>query len=265
MTMIDADNICDDLQKIRSKSPLIHNITNFVTMDIMANSLLTLGASPIMAHASSEIEEVVKAVQGININIGTLEDSWIKAMIKTATIAKDKKIPVVLDPVGAGFTQYRTQAALALLDMQVITVVRGNASEILSLVSGENITKGVDNNENDINKVADAAKHLSSAFNTIVVITGQRDYIICNEEVITVEYGHSWMSKVTGMGCALSSVIAAFLAVNNNYFRASVNAVSMFGIVGQLVADFSAGPASFKTNFIDKLHNITSMEIKNTL
>ncbi|MFV9875032.1 MAG: hydroxyethylthiazole kinase [Rickettsiales endosymbiont of Dermacentor nuttalli] len=265
MIIIDPDNIWNDIQKIKSMSPLVHNITNFVTMDIMANSLLAIGASPIMAHAHEEIEQITKSVQAININIGTLEEYWIKTMIQVAVIAKDQKIPIVLDPVGAGFTKYRTQITLELLNTRAITVIRGNSSEILSLVHNKIITKGVDSNEENINDTLGAAKYLSKKFNMIVVVTGKVDYIIENEKVIKVEHGHLLMSKVTGMGCTLSSIIAAFLSINSNYFAAIIHAVTMFDIIGELVANDSVGPASFKTNFIDKLYNITLMDIKNIL
>jgi hydroxyethylthiazole kinase len=257
-------NLFTTIQAIKDIRPLVLNLTNQVTIDFIANGLLALGASPVMSCALEELEEMINLAASVVINIGTLNENQVKVFKSAVSIASkfDKKI--IIDPVGAGATCYRTNIILDLLESNKIDVIKGNASEIMAIAGREVITKGVDSN-NTTEEAIDAAKFLAAKYQTCIVISGIKDFIINKDSIECCEFGDSIMSKVTGMGCLLSSIIAAFCAVEKNNFTASVKAVTFFGIVGELVANYNNFPASFKINFIDKIYNIQQDEINSKL
>jgi len=256
--------IWQDILKIRATSPLIHNITNYVVMNTTANALLAIGASPVMAHAIEEVEEMAGLAQALVINIGTLSSPWIEAMLNAGKEAHRRKIPIVLDPVGCGATQFRTRTVQKLIDEIHPTVIRGNASEIKSLIDSGQGTKGVDSMHHP-DEVFNDARSLSLSVDCVVSISGPVDLIVQGDELVRIENGHPMMTKVTGMGCTSSAITAAFLAINNSPIQAAAHAMAVMGIAGEFAARQSIGPGSFQVNFLDFLYCMNEAEIMQNL
>jgi hydroxyethylthiazole kinase len=259
-----AQHIWKDVEAIRSQRPLIHNITNYVVMNTTANALLAVGASPVMAHAVEEVEEMVELAAGLVLNIGTLSASWIESMRKAAERARGLRIPVVLDPVGAGATRLRTATARRLLEETPPTIVRGNASEIRALALGEGGTKGVESRLAS-NDAFEAAKNLAQRYRCVVSVSGATDIITDGTAVARVMNGHPMMSRVTGMGCIASAMIGAFAAVNPDVFRAAVHGMAVMGIAGEIAAERAEGPGGFQIHFIDALFNLKPGDVDGLL
>lgn len=250
-----------NLKKIRENQPLIHNITNFVVMNFTANVLLSLGASPVMAHAPNEVEEMVGFAGALVLNIGTLTDDWISSMILAGKTAFARKIPVILDPVGAGATKLRTDSAKQIIDEVKPTVIRGNASEILSLRNRDSKTKGVDS----IHSVEDAAETaliLAGELGTTLAITGPTDLVTNGDRVIRVQNGHPLMGKVTGTGCSATAVIGAFSSVDSDPVRATATALAFFGLAGEMAAKKASAPGSYMVALIDALYEMTPENLR---
>ncbi len=226
--MITGKDVAMLLEKIRSEKPLVHNITNFVVMNYTANALLACGASPVMAHAYNEVAEMTSLSKSLVINIGTLENEWINSMIIAAGVATQKGLPIVLDPVGAGATTLRTQTAKKILQSANISVIRGNASEVLALADTNAKTKGVDS-LHGVDDAIDTAKMIAQQYHCVVAITGPTDIITDGNITIKVHNGHKLMSYVTGTGCTATALIAAFCAVDSNYVKATAAALAYFG------------------------------------
>jgi hydroxyethylthiazole kinase len=257
-------NVWNDIEKIRESSPLIHNITNYVVMNNTANALLSLGASPVMAHAIEEVADMAQIASALVINIGTLSEHWIEAMKVAMQTARLRNIPIIVDPVGAGATKFRTATVKELFKIAKPSVIRGNASEIMALLDTSIQTKGVDSSHSS-DKAELAAKNLAEHYKCLVVVSGEIDIITNGNETIFIDNGHSMMPKVTGLGCTATALTGAFCAVNDNYLQACANAMALMGICGQLAVQDSNGPASLQLNFIDKLYNITQEEVAKTL
>lgn len=262
--MITAETVARDLEKIRNQAPLVHNITNFVVMNLTANALLSLGASPVMAHAVDEVEEMVGLASAVVINIGTLSQPWVEAMEKAIKAAEKGAKPVILDPVGAGATAYRTSTAKKLLASGPVAILRGNGSEIKSLVDTGSRTKGVDSLESP-EAAVEAGRLLSSEFNCVVSISGPVDVVVKEDKTIRIANGHHFMPRVTGLGCTASAITGAFAAVNPNYLEAAAGAMAVMGICGELAAEAARGPASFEISFLDWLHLVGEKEIATRL
>jgi hydroxyethylthiazole kinase len=257
----DGNSIWLNILRIREENPLIHNITNFVVMNTTANALLAIGASPVMAHAIEEVEEMVGHARALVINIGTLSASWVRAMVQAGKEAQRLKIPVVLDPVGCGATQFRTDATQELMREISPAIIRGNASEIRSIVCNSAGGKGVDSIDTP-GEVIDEARVLSSSTGSVVSISGPMDLIVEGARVARVYNGHPMMSRVTGMGCTASAITGAFAAVHSSYFEAAVQAMAVIGVAGEIAAERSAGPASFQMHFLDTLYQIGESDIE---
>jgi hydroxyethylthiazole kinase len=253
-----------DILKIRSEAPLIHNITNYVVMNVTANALLSLGASPVMAHAQEEVEEMTSHAKALVLNLGTLSAPWIDAMLKAGQAAVNAGIPIVLDPVGSGATQFRTQTAKMLIQKVSPSIIRGNSSEIRSLILDEQCTKGVDSIHAP-EQTIEEARLLSGQHGCVVSISGATDVIIERETTIRVFNGHSIMPRITGMGCIATSLTAAFAAVNPSRLHAAANAMALMGIAGEMAAEKSNGPASFEIAFLDALYTIRESDIQSRL
>ncbi|TBW39235.1 hydroxyethylthiazole kinase [Siculibacillus lacustris] len=249
------------LAALRLARPLVHNITNYVAMDLSANVLLAIGASPAMVHAIEEVEEFVAFSGALVINIGTLSAPWIDAMVAAAAAARRKGIPWVLDPVGAGATTLRDRAVARLM-AEKPTVVRGNASEILAVAGAAGAAaKGVDSG-NSSDEARAAAVALARASGAVVVVTGAVDVITDGTRLVALADGDPLMTRVTATGCALSAVVAAFLAGPSDAFAAAVAAVAVYGVAGRLAAfDADGGPATFRTAFVDRLARIGAEEV----
>jgi len=253
-----------NFQTVKAKSPLIHNITNYVVMNTTANALLAIGASPVMAHAIEEVEEMVRIANAVVINIGTLSPKWIEAMKLTLKEANRLNKPVVLDPVGAGATNYRNRTIVELLETGSFSVIRANASEIIAMVSSINNTKGVDST-NTADQALESAEYLSKKSGNVICISGKTDIIVSDKKQLRIYNGHEMMSKVTGLGCTATAVIGAFLGVVDDTFMATVSAMAVMGVAGELAANSSAGPGSLQLNLLDKFYTMTEDEFTKTL
>lgn len=248
------------LSLVREKSPLVHNITNFVVMNNTANALLALGASPIMVHAKEELADVLNICNSLLINIGTLSKEWALSMIKAAEIVKELQKPWVLDPVGAGISNLRNETLQLLLEINP-TVIRGNASEIIALQNfNKNGGKGVDSTAASSSAV-EAGKQLNKEYGSIICISGEVDYIISRDEIIEVANGSVMMTKVTGLGCTSSAIIAAFLGLNKNPLEEVVAGVAITSLAGELAASISKGPGTLQMNLYDILYNLSKEQI----
>lgn len=261
MMQIAAAEIYQSIESIRQKAPVVHNITNYVVMNNTANALLALGASPVMAHAAEEVEEMVNIASSLVINIGTLSESWISSMLKAAAQAGKKGIPIIIDPVGAGATTFRTKTARGLIGGNPPAVIRGNASEIMALSGDEAGTKGVDSAAASDSAIA-AAQNLSKIYKCVVCVSGAVDYVVEGGQIIKVSNGHPLMTKVTGLGCTASALCGAFAAVEKSAFAATVKAMAVMGIAGEMAAEKAAGPGSLQVHFLDNLYNLSEDDIK---
>jgi len=254
------------IKKIKTTSPLVHNITNFVVMNSSANILLAAGASPVMAHCIGEVEEMTALADALVLNIGTLQDDWIESMICSGKAANVKGIPVILDPVGAGATILRTQAVKKIMTESSISVLRGNASEIFSLASDNIRTRGVDSTLAVNHQMVEDAKKLASDMNCIIAISGAKDIVTDGRTTFQVQNGQPVMTKVTGIGCGLSAVTGAFCAAaGENLIFAVAAAFGFYGMCGDLAVRISDKPGSFFVAFIDTLYSAPSKSIADLL
>lgn len=256
--------IWQDIQRIRAEAPLVHNITNYVVMNTTANALLAIGASPVMAHAVEEVEEMAGLARAMVINIGTLSAPWVEAMAKAGKEAHRRKIPVVLDPVGSGATEFRTATAQRLIEEIHPAIIRGNASEIRSLLRSGPGAKGVDSRHTP-EEVLDDARALSLSAACVISVSGPVDLIVEGDAVARVANGHPMMTRVTGMGCTASAVTGAFAAVNPSPFEATAHAMAIMGIAGEMAAEHAAGPGSFQLIVLDTLYAIQESDIAQRL
>ena len=261
---MDARTLWQDLRKIRAESPLVHNITNYVVMNTTANALLAVGASPIMAHAVEEVEEIVRVAGALVVNIGTLSLPWVEAMVRAGQEANRRGIPIVFDPVGSGATQLRTTTARRLLHDAPPAIIRGNASEIRSLVFAEQGTKGVES-AHASEETLEAARSLSRQCRCVVSMSGVKDFIVAEDSIVRISNGHPMMTRVTGLGCAATALSAAFAAVNPSPFQAAAHAMGLMGIAGEMAAERSPGPGSLQLNFLDVLYTIAESDIGSRL
>jgi hydroxyethylthiazole kinase len=244
----------DTLERLRSAGPLVHNVTNYVAMDVTANALLAVGASPLMAHALEELDEIVAIAGAVAINIGTLDPAWVKAMHRAAERAGTQTKPWVLDPVGAGATRYRTETARDLARRHP-TAVRGNASEILALAGATVVTKGVDSVHGS-GEAREVAARLASELRCVVVVSGAVDYVTDGARTLAVANGHPLMTKVTALGCTATSLVAAALAVSGSPLVAAAHAMAILGVCGEIAAERAAGPGTLRLHLIDALHQL---------
>ncbi len=256
-----AKKAAENLKNLRDKKPLIHNITNFVVMNYTANALLSCGASPVMAHAQEEVEEMVSFAGALVLNIGTLTPYWIESMLKAGKKANLVNVPIILDPVGSGATKLRTHSAKQLIDELSITVVRGNASEVLSLAKEDSKTKGVDS-LHSVEEAADAAIHLANELGTTLAITGAVDLVTDGERIHRVSNGPELMGYTTGTGCTATALIGAFLAVDKDPVEATSTALAFFGLAGEQAASKAKTPGSFQIALLDALFTIDEKQLE---
>jgi hydroxyethylthiazole kinase len=238
------------LGRVREQRPLVHHITNMVVMNDTANITLAIGASPVMAHALEEVEEMVRLARVLLLNIGTLTPEQIEAMVRAGKRANALGIPVVLDPVGAGATSLRTESALRLLRELHIAAIRGNASEVGTLVGVAAQTRGVDSislsEEREV-----VARRAAHAFSCTVAITGASDVIADGERLARVENGHPLLANITGSGCMATTLVAAFLAVEPDAWLATTAGLVAMGLAGEMAAAKASGPGTFRSHLLD--------------
>ena len=245
------------LERVRERAPLVHCITNYVAMDVAANALLAVGASPAMVHAAEEVEEFVGISSALTVNIGTLSPAWVESMARAADRASAAGTPWVLDPVGAGATRYRTGVARDLARRRP-SVVRGNASEILTLAGEVGGTKGVDSTRG-ADEARPAAEGLARALGCVVAVTGAVDYATDGRRTLAVRHGHPLMTRVTALGCALTGVTGALLAVEPDPLLAAAYALALFGLAGEAAAEGAAGPGTLRVRLMDALHTLETL------
>ena len=238
------------LHQMRATAPLVHNITNFVAMNVMANVLLAVGASPAMVHAREEAAEFAALAQALTVNIGTPDPAWGDAMQDAAAVMIDLNRPWVFDPVGVAATRCRQDWSQTLLSLKP-TVIRGNASEILTLAGLAGSARGVDAGDT-VEAAMDAAKTLAQSTGGVVAVSGPVDFITDGTRAYRVANGHPMMTRVTVMGCSLNGVIAAF-CVGQPVLEATVAALASYGFAGEVAAQTAAGPGSFLPAFLDTL------------
>ncbi|WP_236896075.1 hydroxyethylthiazole kinase [Clostridium beijerinckii] len=252
------------LNEVRNKKPLVHNITNYVTVNDCANILLAIGASPIMADDIKEAADITKISSALVINIGTLNERTIESMIASGKKANELNIPVVFDPVGAGASEFRNSTTKRLLEEVKISVLRGNMSEIKFISGLGSTTKGVDASENDArtgnDEGVEVAKSLAKKLQCTVAITGVTDIISDGERVVILENGTKMLSNVTGTGCMTTALIGAFCGAGSDYFIGAVSGIISMGISGEIALDKAGkiGTGSFHIAIIDAISNLTS-------
>jgi hydroxyethylthiazole kinase len=243
----------DSLRRLRDAKPLIHQITNYVVMNETANATLALGALPVMAHAQDEVEEMAAIAGALVLNIGTLSPHWVDAMLLAGRAANERGIPVVLDPVGAGATTYRTETAKRILDELDVTVLRGNAGEIATLVGVDAEVRGVESIATG-GDPADLARQAGRQLGLVASVTGVVDHVSDGDTVISIENGHPLMATITGTGCMSSALTGCFLAVNRDApLNAAAEALVAFGVAGEDAAQGAKGPGSFHVALYDAL------------
>jgi hydroxyethylthiazole kinase len=238
--------------RVRASRPLVHHITNYVTVNDCANITLSVGAAPVMADAPEEVGEMVSLADALVLNIGTLSSAQVEAMLLAGRTANARGIPVVLDPVGAGATQFRTATVRRLIDGLQIAVLKGNAGEIGTIAGSEARVRGVDS-AGLVGDPAEVCTRLADSVGCTVAMTGPIDIVADGERVAFVENGHPLMGMVSGTGCMASSVMGAFAAVTDDRFAAAVAALAAFGLAGELAAERAAGPGTFRMELLDAL------------
>lgn len=257
--MTDTIDYAAHLRRVRETAPLVHNITNHVAMNPMANILLALGASPAMAHAPEEVAEFARMAGALTINIGTLSQSWLEAMVLAARAAREAATPWVLDPVAVGASAFRRDACARLLGLAP-TVIRGNASEILALAGRGGAGRGVDSSD-PIAAAEDAAVALARDHGTVVALTGEVDRVTDGRGIVRVFGGSALMTRVTAIGCGLTGVVGSFVAGGAPVTDATISALASYAVAGEWAARAATGPGSFWAPFVDALYTLTPEDL----
>lgn len=255
--MILSDATKSDCALIRTTAPIVLNITNYVAMNVSANALLAIGASPLMSFFPDEMDELVAISQSACINIGCLDNQQVEAMKRAVRALKSKGKPYVLDPVGVGASHVRMAVCRELISAYPPAVIRGNASEIVALAGGSSSSCGVDSTvSSDDALLLSSAKSLALSSGSVVSVSGATDVIVAADGLATsLSGGSPLMPRITAMGCTASAITAAFVAVTTDHFRAAVDAASVMKYAASCVRG-ARGTASFQTSFIDELSNI---------
>jgi hydroxyethylthiazole kinase len=242
------------LARVRSRRPLVHQITNAVVMNDSANVTLCLGASPVMATAPEEVSEMISQADALVLNLGTLTAESLEAMLIAADRANFLGRPVVLDPVGVGATRFRTAAARRIVKERRIAVIRGNAGEIGILADAGGQVRGVDAvGAAEPAEVTRALTQLARREGLVVAVTGARDLVTDGRRLLAVDNGHQAMVQITGSGCMATTVVACCLAVEPDPVLAAAAGLAAFGVAGELAAAVSQGPGSFRVALFDCL------------
>ncbi len=244
------------LDRIRSRHPLIHHMTNWVVMNDTANATLALGALPVMAHAAEEVEEMVGAAGALVLNPGTLYHDLVEAMLLAGKAANAKGVPIVYDPVGVGATRYRNETGERIMKELRVDVVRGNSGEVGALAGAGGVVKGVESVEGVADPVA-VARELALRRATVVAITGKRDILSDGTRVLGVDNGHEMLKTITGTGCMSTTVVAVFCAVEKDRLAAAASALACYGLAAERAARGTKGPGSFRASLLDELYHMT--------
>jgi hydroxyethylthiazole kinase len=244
------------LRELRERKPLVHQITNYVVMNETANATLALGALPVMAHARQEVEEMVGLAGALVLNIGTLSDHWIEAMLLAAKAANARGVPVVLDPVGVGATRYRTDTALRILEVADVTVLRGNAGEIANAIGRAAEVRGVES-VGVSEAAAELARTAARELGVTAAVTGAVDHVSDGVRVLAIANGDPLLATVSGTGCMATAITGCFLAVGPEApLEAAAEALVAFGVAGEDAAREAKGPGTFHASLYDALYNL---------
>jgi hydroxyethylthiazole kinase len=246
----------DLFARVRKNRPLVHHITNYVTVNDCANITLCAGGAPVMADASEEAAEMAAIASSLVLNIGTLNAAQIESMMLAGRMANERRIPVILDPVGAGATRFRTETVKRLLDKLEVTVLKGNAAEIGVVAGVKAVVRGVDSHGVAGDPVM-IAGGLAKTLGLTVAVSGATDVVTDGRHTLLVENGHSLMGSISGTGCMAASVTGVFCAVSDDPVTATAAALAAFGLAGEKAAAAARGPLSFKTALFDELANLT--------
>lgn len=249
------ENLIDALERMRATRPLVLNVTNYVVANTNANALLALGASPAMTHLAEDLEELVLFAGALVVNIGTPTRELLEGMLTAGAMAKQHKVPSVLDPVAAGATSVRTEAAYRFLKDCTPAVVRGNASEIMALAGVGGTPKGADSTQSADDAVQ-SARELAKMFECSVSVSGATDYITDGQRTFVVRGGHEMMPLVTGLGCTASALTGAFLCVAESPLIGATQAMAVMAAAGRIAADKANGPGTLQLHFYDALYNL---------
>lgn len=255
--------ITNQLYSLRQQVPLIHQITNYVTVNDCANITLAIGASPVMAQDINESAEMVSHAKALVLNIGTLSSTTVESMIGAGKMAKQLSIPIVFDPVGVGATKYRTEVARRIMHEVKPDIIRCNMSELKVLCHVETAVKGVDSAADDTDGMV-LAKQLAAEIDGIVAVTGKVDMIASNDLCCTIENGHAFLTRVTGTGCMTTALVASYCAVGDKFIGAVAGIMSM-GIAGEIAAELledEEGIGTFKVHLMDAVFNLNGETIK---
>jgi hydroxyethylthiazole kinase len=256
-TKLTAADLWSDIAAVRQRSPLVHSITNLVVINFNANALLAAGASPVMAHAHEEVRDMVGIAEALVLNIGTLDPYWVASMKLALQAAQERKIPVVLDPVGAGATPYRNETIEELLAVAPPTVLRANASEVMSVAGRHARTRGVDS-QAQANDAVHSARELAARIAGTVCVSGATDHIVDSRgRWARLANGHVWMTRITGTGCSASALVGAFCAVQPDAWRATTAAMALLGVAGEIAVEKvqarQQGVGSLQAAMLDEL------------
>ena len=262
-SQLSAQDVWADIATVRQNKPLVHCITNLVVTNFTANVLLACGAAPVMAHAHEEVQDMAGIVQGLLLNIGTLDPYWVQSMKLAFAAAQKRGIPVVIDPVGAGATSYRNQALEELLQQGMPAVVRGNASEVMSMAHVAITSRGVESSAN-VNDALGAAQALAARTQGTVCVSGEVDHILhVDGRHASLHNGHEWLTRITGVGCALTALIAAVCSVQPDHWRATITGMAWMGIAGEIAFDKTqhAGIGSMAVALLDALQQLREEDV----
>jgi hydroxyethylthiazole kinase len=241
------------LRELSGRKPLVHQITNYVVMNETANATLAIGALPVMAHAREEVEEMVGLASALVLNIGTLSEPWVESMLLAGRAATSRGIPVVLDPVGAGATAYRTDTARRILGEVDVTVLRGNPGEVATLVGADAEVRGVESIASGL-EPAELARVAGRQLGLVASVTGPVDHVSDGERTLAVANGHPLLASVTGTGCMSSALTGCFLAAKpEEPLEAAAEALAALGVAAEDAAAWAEGPGSFHVRLYDAL------------
>ncbi|WP_027179652.1 hydroxyethylthiazole kinase [Maridesulfovibrio bastinii] len=262
--MENIDFIYSALEKVRSTSPLVLSITNYVTANINANTLLAVGASPIMSHQIKEVEDLTRISDAVVTNMGIPLDNLVESIFLAGKWANKIGKPLIFDPVGVGASKFRNEICAKMLNSTSPDIIKGNASEIMALAGQENSTKGVDSSHASI-EAEEAARLIALKYSCTVCVSGEIDLITDGCRKFLIENGHPLMARITGLGCSAGVLAGAFATTSNDKTESMVSCMAVLGIAGEIAAETAEGPASMQLKIIDKLYTITKSEIENRL
>jgi hydroxyethylthiazole kinase len=263
--MMTLNSFCAQLlREIRKTRPLVHHLTNIVVANDNANTMLSLGALPVMAYAREEVEEMVSQAGALVVNLGTLTKELVESALLAGRRANALGVPVILDPVGAGATYFRKESALLFLREVKVAVLRGNVAEVRSLLGLSSRMRGVESGDNSWDHLS-VAREAAQQFALVVAVTGAIDYVSDGSRAIAVHNGHALLTRVTGTGCMATSLCGAFAALKRDFLFSTAGALGFLGVCAEKSALHAHGPGSFRVALFDAMYNLQEEEFEKSL